>query len=135
MYHISRGEQKRFALRSHRKAVAAQKEGRFRAEIVPVKVIEDDDSKRLIDQDQNPRPYTSLEMMAALEPIAKPDGTITSATVSFASDGATAVMLVSEERANVLERTYCVNRNCYRRGIVASEITVTELPRDFTLCC
>ncbi|MCL0088600.1 thiolase family protein [Dehalococcoidia bacterium] len=102
MYHISRRAQEQFALRSHQKAVAAQEEGRFRAEIVPVEVIEDDGSKRLVDLDQNPRPYTSLEMMAALEPIAKPDGTITSATVSFAGDGAAAVMLMSEEKADHL---------------------------------
>jgi acetyl-CoA acetyltransferase family protein len=102
MYHISRREQEQFALRSHQKAVAAQEEGRFRGEIVPVEVVEDDGSRRLIDRDQNPRPYTSLEMMAAMEPIAKPDGTITSATVSFAGDGAAAVMLMSEENAELL---------------------------------
>ena len=102
MYHVSRREQEEFALRSHQKAVAAQREGRFREEIVAVEVTEDDGSKRLLGSDQNPRPYTSLEVMAALEPIAKPDGSITSATVSFASDGAAVVMLTSEEKADLL---------------------------------
>ncbi|MBM3131456.1 MAG: thiolase family protein [Chloroflexi bacterium] len=102
MYGISRKEQEEFALRSHRKAVAAQEEGRFKAEIVPVEVLEEDGSRRIVDQDQNPRSYTSLEMMAAFDPIAKPDGTITSATVSFASDGASVLMLMAEEKARSL---------------------------------
>ncbi|MDY6910884.1 MAG: thiolase family protein [Chloroflexota bacterium] len=102
MYDISRKEQESFALRSHQKAVAAQKAGRFADEMIPVEIVEDDGSRRIIDRDQNPRPYTSLEMMATFNPIAKPDGTITSATVSFASDGATALLLASEEKANSL---------------------------------
>ena len=102
LYHISRREQEEFALRSHQKAVAAQQDGMFRDEIIPVTVISDDGSKRIIEHDQNPRPYTSLEIMAALDPIARPDGTITSATVSFASDGAAALMLMSEEKAALL---------------------------------
>jgi len=102
MYGISRREQEEFAVQSHRKAVAAQESGKFQAEIVPVEVVEDDGSRRWVDRDQNPRPYTSVEMIAALDPIAKPGGTITSATVSFASDGAAALMLASEERARAL---------------------------------
>ena len=101
LYQISRREQEEFALRSHRKAVAAQREGRFREELVPVEVVEDG-QRRLIDQDQNPRPYTSLELMAALPPVAQPDGTITSATVSFASDGAAALLIASQEKAKFL---------------------------------
>lgn len=102
MYGVSRREQEEFALRSHQKAVAAQERGKFAAEIVPVEVIEEDGSRRSVDRDQNPRPYTSIEMMAALDPIAKPGGTITSATVSFASDGAAALMLMSEGKAKLL---------------------------------
>lgn len=101
LYQIPRREQEEFALKSHQKAVAAQEEGRFREEIVPVEV-EENGLRRLIDRDQNPRPYTSLELMAAFDPIAKPDGTITSATVSFASDGAAAVLLTSLEKARSL---------------------------------
>ena len=99
MYNISRQEQEEFALRSHQKAIAAQEEGRFKAEMVPVKVPSDDGGKKLIDRDQNPRSYTSLELMAALEPIALPGGTITAATASPASDGASAIMLMSREKS------------------------------------
>jgi acetyl-CoA acyltransferase len=102
LYKISRREQEEFALRSHQKAISAQSEGRFAAEIVPVEVVEDDGSKRVIDHDQNPRSYTSLEIMDAFDPIAKSDGTITSATVSFASDGAAVLLLASEEKAQSL---------------------------------
>ena len=102
LYQISRREQEEFALKSHQKAVAAQEEGRFREELVPVEVVEDDGSRKLIDRDQNPRPYTSLELMAALPPVTKPGGTVTSATVSFASDGAAALLIASREKASAL---------------------------------
>ncbi|MGB2884049.1 MAG: thiolase family protein [Dehalococcoidia bacterium] len=99
MYNISRQEQEEFTLRSHQKAIAAQEKGGFEAEMVPVKVPSDDGGKKLIDRDQNPRSYTSLELMAALEPIALPGGTITAATASPASDGASAIMLMSREKS------------------------------------
>ena len=99
MYNISRQEQEEFASRSHRKAIAAQEEGRFKDEMVPVEVTSDNGSKRLIDSDQNPRSYTSPELMAALEPISRQGGTITAATASPASDGAAAIMLVSREKS------------------------------------
>jgi acetyl-CoA acetyltransferase family protein len=99
MYNISRQEQEEFASRSHRKAIAAQEEGRFKDEMVPVEITSDNGSKRLIDSDQNPRSYTSPELMAALEPISQQGGTITAATTSPASDGAAAIMLVSQEKS------------------------------------
>jgi acetyl-CoA acetyltransferase family protein len=99
MYNISREEQEKYALRSHQKAIAAQEQGRFRDEIVPVEVPLKNGGKKLIDRDQNPRSYTSLDIMAALEPITRPGGTITVATASAASDGAAAIMLMSREKA------------------------------------
>jgi acetyl-CoA acyltransferase len=102
MYNISRAEQEEFALRSHHKAIAAQEEGRFKDEIVPVDVPSGTGGKRLIDRDQNPRPYTSLDVMAALEPITRQGGVITSATASQASDGAAAILLMSGEKAKEL---------------------------------
>ncbi len=102
MYNISRAEQEEFALRSHQKAIAAQVEGRFNDELVPVEVTSETGGKRLIDRDQNPRPYTSLDIMAALEPITRQGGMITSATASQASDGAAAILLMSSEKAEEL---------------------------------
>jgi acetyl-CoA acetyltransferase family protein len=100
MYGISREEQEVFALESHRRAIAAQEEGRFRDEIVPVEVVSDDGEKSLVASDQNPRSYTALDVMAALVPISRTGGTITAATASLASDGAAAVMLMSRERCD-----------------------------------
>jgi len=99
MYNISRKEQEEYTLRSHRKAIAAQEEGRFRDETVPVEVPLKNGGKKLIDSDQNPRSYTSLDIMAALEPITRQGGTITVATASAASDGAAAILLMSREKA------------------------------------
>jgi acetyl-CoA acetyltransferase family protein len=99
MYNIGRREQEEYALNSHRKAIAAQEEGRFRDEIVPVEVPSEYGDKTLIDSDQNPRSYTALDIMATLEPITRLGGTITSATASTASDGAAAIMLMSGEKA------------------------------------
>jgi len=100
MFGISRQEQEEYTLRSHRNAVAAQEEGRFRDEIVPVEVPSANGADERIESDQNPRSYTTLELMASLEPIARPGGTITAATASPASDGAAAVLLMSEERCD-----------------------------------
>jgi len=99
MYNISRKEQEEYALRSHQKAIAAQEKGRFRDEIVTVEAPLKNNTEKLIDSDQNPRSYTSLEIMAALEPITRPGGTITVATASAASDGAAAILLMSREKA------------------------------------
>ena len=99
MYNISRQEQEEFASRSHRKAIAAQEEGKFKDEMVPVEITSDNGSKKLIDSDQNPRSYTSPELMAALEPISRQGGTITAATASPASDGAAAIMLASRQKS------------------------------------
>jgi acetyl-CoA acetyltransferase family protein len=101
MYGISRPEQEEYALRSHQKAVAAHEEGRFGDEMVPVEVPSDSGT-RLVDRDQNPRTYTTLELMAALQPIAREGGVVTSATASQASDGAAAVLLVSQAKADEL---------------------------------
>lgn len=99
MYNISRKEQEEYALRSHQKAIAAQEEGKFRYEIIPIEVPLKNGGKKLIDSDQNPRSYASLDIMAALEPITRPGGTITVATASAASDGAAAILLMSREKA------------------------------------
>ncbi|MEE8469760.1 MAG: thiolase family protein [Dehalococcoidia bacterium] len=101
-FSISRREQEEFALQSHQKATAAQEEGRFKNEIVPVEVPTENGGKKSIDRDQNPRTYTSLEIMAVLEPISHPGGLITAGTASSASDGAAAIMLMSREKAEQL---------------------------------
>jgi acetyl-CoA acetyltransferase family protein len=96
---ISRASQDEFALSSHRKAVEATKSGRFRDEMVPVKTRE---SPEGVSVDEGPRPDTSLEKLAALKPSFRKDGTVTPGNSSAVNDGAAAVILMSERRAESL---------------------------------
>jgi len=84
---IERGEMEEYALASHRRAVAAIDEGRFGAEIVPYEGVS---------VDECPRATTSLERMAALEPL-QPGGRLTAALASQIADGAAALLVVSEQ--------------------------------------
>jgi acetyl-CoA C-acetyltransferase len=87
---ISREAQDEWALRSHRRAVEAQDAGRFEDEIVPVGDF---------DTDEGPRRDTSIEQLAALKPVFDPDGTTTAGNAPGVNDGASAVVVVSEEFA------------------------------------
>jgi len=95
---ISREEQDRFALRSHRKAVAAIRDGRFREEIVPVEVTRRKEVY-LVDTDEGPRPDTSLDKLARLRPAFREGGTVTAGNSSSLNDGAAAVLVVSDAYA------------------------------------
>ncbi len=87
---ISREEQDEFALRSHQRAVAAQDAGRFEDEIVPVGDF---------DTDEGPRRDTSIERLASLKPVFDPEGTTTAGNAPGVNDGASAIVVVSEEFA------------------------------------
>ncbi len=97
-YEVSREEQDRFALESHRKAVAAQEAGRFQEEIVPVEV-RNRKGTLLFQADEAPRPDTSLEKLARLKPVFDPQGTVTAGNASPISDGAAALVVSSREFA------------------------------------
>lgn len=92
---ISREEQDRFALESHRKAVAAIEACRFQAEIAPVEIAGKKGST-VIDQDESPRNDTSLEALAALKPAFDPQGTVTAGNAPGMNDGASALVVASE---------------------------------------
>ena len=96
-YRVTRGAQDEFALSSHRKAVDATKAGRFKAEVVTVKTPE---NKEGVTRDEGPRPDTSLEKLASLKPSFKINGTVTPGNSSGINDGAAALVLMSEERAD-----------------------------------
>ncbi len=89
-YGITREEQDRFALESHRKAVAAWESGAFREEVVPVEAPAEKGGTVLVERDERPRADTSLEKLARLRPAFQPDGTITAGTASGITDGAAA---------------------------------------------
>jgi acetyl-CoA acyltransferase len=96
-YEIPRSELDELALRSHQLAAHATDEGLFEREIVPFAVNGD-----TFFADQGIRPGTSLEALAALEPVFKHEGRITAGNASQISDGAAAVLLMSREKADVL---------------------------------
>jgi acetyl-CoA acyltransferase len=97
---ISREDQDAFALRSHRRAVAAYAAGEFRREIVPVWGHDEAGDRLLIERDQSVRADTTAEALAALKPAFLPDvGTITAGNSSPLNDGAAAMLVMSEEKA------------------------------------
>ncbi len=97
-YNISREAQDRMALASQLKAVAAQKAGYFDAEITPVTIPQKKGDAVVVSQDEHPR-QTSLEALAKLKPIVKPDGTVTAGNASGVNDGACALLLADEAAA------------------------------------
>jgi acetyl-CoA C-acetyltransferase len=104
-YDIGRDEQDELALRSHRLAVAAQEEGRFADEIVPVEVS-DRKGTQVIDRDEHPRADTSLERLAGLRPVMRVDGaTVTAGNSSGQNDGAAACLVTTREKADALGLT------------------------------
>ncbi len=94
---ISREEQDRFALESHRKAIQAMDEGRFREEIIPLTVKDRKKGEVVVDADETPRRDTSLEKLAKLPPAFEKDGTVTAGNAPPLSDGAAAILVLSEE--------------------------------------
>jgi acetyl-CoA C-acetyltransferase len=98
---ISREEQDRFALSSQEKAFAAIEGGRFEDEIVPVKVPQRKGDPKVFAVDEHPR-RTSLEALSALRPAFKKDGTVTAGNASGINDNATAVLVMSLEKARQL---------------------------------
>ena len=92
---IARERQDRFALESHRKAVAAASEGRFKEEIVPIEIPRAKGDPIVVDADEGPRPDTSLEALARLRPAFSRDGSVTAGNSSGLNDGASAVLLAS----------------------------------------
>jgi acetyl-CoA acyltransferase len=99
---ISRGELDQLALESHRRAAQATEEGRFQGQIVPVGVTAENGTMETVTRDEGIRWDTSLEKLAALQPAFKSDGVITAGNSSQISDGAAALLIMSEEKAQAL---------------------------------
>jgi acetyl-CoA acyltransferase len=94
-YKINRGDQDQMALRSQNKAAAAQASGRLAKEITPVVIPQKKGEPIVISQDEHPR-ATTIEALAKLKPIVRPDGTVTAGNASGVNDGACALLLASE---------------------------------------
>ena len=102
---ISREEQDAFALRSHQRAVSAQRTGRFAAEMVPVTIPQKKGEAVMVALDEQPRPDTTLEKLAALKPAFRKDGSVTAGNSSGINDGAAALVLMARSRAQELRLT------------------------------
>jgi acetyl-CoA C-acetyltransferase len=103
-YGITREEQDEFAVHSHRKAVAAMKECRFKSQIVPVEIPakKKGQAPLLFEKDESPREDTTIEVLRSLKPAFKKDGTVTAGNAPGVNDGAAAVVVTSAQRAKQL---------------------------------
>ncbi|HEX3379916.1 MAG TPA: 3-oxoadipyl-CoA thiolase [Paraburkholderia sp.] len=97
-YNISRADQDAFALRSQQKAARAQRDGTLAQEIVGVTIAQKKGDPITVTQDEHPR-ETSLETLAKLKGVVRPDGTVTAGNASGVNDGAAALLLANEETA------------------------------------
>jgi acetyl-CoA acyltransferase len=109
-YNVSREDQDVFSMKSHDKALAAIKEGRFKADIVPITVNHvflDENEKRqeksyIVDTDEGPRAGSTVDALGKLKPVFKTGGSVTAGNSSQTSDGAAFVMVVSEKKLKEL---------------------------------
>jgi len=106
-YGITREEQDGFAVNSHRKAISAIKECRFKSQIVPVEIPAKKKGQPdvIFDKDESPREDTTIESLRALKPAFKKDGTVTAGNAPGVNDGAAALVVTSAKRAKDLGAT------------------------------
>src|SRR3954469_5195865 len=97
-FQVTREDQDAFAVRSQEKAWQAQENGRLAAEIVPVTIPQRKGDPVVVDRDEHPR-KTSVEALAKLKPIVRPDGTVTAGNASGVNDGAAAMIVATEQAA------------------------------------
>ena len=92
--------QDEWALRSHKRAIAAIESGKFAEEIVAVEVPQRKGAPVVVENDESPRKDTSIERLSKLAPVFNSTGTITAGNAPGVNDGAAALVLMSEERAD-----------------------------------
>ncbi|HTH60055.1 MAG TPA: 3-oxoadipyl-CoA thiolase [Paraburkholderia sp.] len=97
-YNVSRADQDLFALRSQQKAARAQQDGTLAQEIVPVTIAQKKGDPLVVSRDEHPR-ETSIESLAKLKGVVRPDGTVTAGNASGVNDGAAALLLANEANA------------------------------------
>lgn len=101
-WELSRADLDAFSLESHRRAAQATAEGRFKSQILPIPVKNEDGTTTMFSQDEGIRADTSIEKLASLKPAFKPDGLITAGNSSQISDGAAAVLIMERGVAEKL---------------------------------
>src|SRR5436305_1726209 len=95
-FHIARADQDLFALRSQQRAADAMRSGRLSEEITPICIPQKKGEPLAVLQDEHPRPDTTLQALAKLKSIVKPEGTVTAGNASGVNDGGCAILLASE---------------------------------------
>ncbi|MCA1030865.1 thiolase family protein [Bacillus timonensis] len=121
-YGLTRKMLDEYSFESHQRALRAQKNGTFDKEIVPVEGLDKEGQKLLVTQDEGPRVDTSMEALAALKTVFKPDGVITAGNASQMSDGASAVLLMDHQKA--LELGLKPRARIVNRVVVGSDPTM-----------
>ena len=99
---IGRQELDELSLESHRRAAQATEEGRFETQIIPVEVTLDDGTTEMMTVDEGIRFDTTIEKLAGLQPAFRPDGVVTAGNSSQISDGAAALLIMDEDKAEAL---------------------------------
>src|SRR5947208_10163100 len=99
---VTRRQQDEYAVESHRRAIAAIKAGKFKAEILPVPLPQKKGDVVMFDTDESPREDTSIETLAKLKPAFKEGGTVTAGNAPGVNDGAAALVVTSAEKARAL---------------------------------
>jgi acetyl-CoA C-acetyltransferase len=153
-YEITRADQDEFSARSHQRAAAAIKEGRFAEEITPVSIPQRKGSPIIFDTDEGVRGSTTVESLGNLRPAFAADGTITAGSASQISDGAAAVVVMSKAKAQELGLTWlaeigahgvvagpdaslheqpsnAIRKACEKAGISPSELDLVEINEAF----
>ena len=129
---ITRKEQDAFAARSHQRAAAAQKDGRFADEIVPVRIPQRRGDPLVVDSDEGVRPETTAESLAKLRPAFAGDGTVTAGSASQIADGGCAVVVTSRTKAEELGLEWLAEIGAH--GVVAGpDSTLQSQPANATL--
>jgi 3-oxoadipyl-CoA thiolase len=98
-FKIARADQDAFALRSQQRWAAANKDGFFKREIAPVTLPQKKGDPKVFDTDEHPRPETTIDQLAKLKGVVRPDGTVTAGNASGVNDGSCALILASEAAA------------------------------------
>jgi acetyl-CoA C-acetyltransferase len=104
-YKVSREQQDAFSVESHRRAAAAHTAGKFKDEMLPVPIPQKKGDPVMFDRDESVRPDTTIESLRALKPAFKKDGTVTAGNAPPVNDGASALVVMSSERAQQLGLT------------------------------
>ncbi len=128
-YGVTREDADKLAYESHQKAIKATNEGKFDDEIIPVEVKGRKGAVTTVTKDEGPRADTSLEVLAKLRPVFKKDGLVTAGNASQISDGASAVVVMSKDKAQEKGLTpLAYIRQYYTSGLAPELVMAAPIP-------